>query len=207
MSVYRDIVERLRVSSSSPKCAEWVEAEDRAEREEAAKRTRMAQEAHWRESGIPERVIDLLRLGIDSRASAAGVRKWLSGCKTFMVLARNPGPGKTVAAGWAVSERPGGAFVKARDVAWMGQYDHEARQRLIRASVLALDDLGAEPEDKGGWGRATIYGIIDSRYDAKARTIITTNLSHRAITERYGQDGGRLFRRLREDGEWLEVAS
>jgi len=66
-------------------------------------------------------------------------------------------------------------------------------RRFANARLLILDDLGAaKPSD---WTEEQDYRLINTRYEAKAATIITTNLQPRDIPEKFGQ---RVASRLNE---------
>jgi DNA replication protein DnaC len=181
------------------------------ERRLAEAETAKAEEARfWRRkaletSGVPRRLLDKLAAP-EEREALRAAREWSAGSKTFLFLAGDPGVGKTFAAAWLVSEL-GGLFRKTRDVIALSQYDGESWQGLYRASFLALDDLGAEALDGKDWGAAALRALIDRRYDDEARTIVTLNIGLDTLRDRYGQDGGRLFRRLAEAGEWVEIAA
>ena len=68
-------------------------------------------------------------------------------------------------------------------------------QRLNRAKLLIVDDLGAERET--GFAVEKVYDIIDSRYRAKLPMILTTNLSleemKKATDLRYARIYDRIF--------------
>lgn len=55
------------------------------------------------------------------------------------------------------------------------QTEEQVFQKYIDASVLVLDDLGAEKTTD--WVLQTLYGIINHRYSHLLPTIITSNLS------------------------------
>ena len=71
--------------------------------------------------------------------------------------------------------------------------------RLAGEPFLVLDDVGAEQETP--WTRERVASLIDRRYRAEAPTILTTNLTHRELAERYGK---RLADRLNE-WVWAEL--
>ena len=155
--------------------------------------------------GLPERLAGILAGQVDETPAIAAVREWLGTGKTFLVLGGSVGVGKTVAGAWALVER-GGLFRKASQITRMSQFDTEAWERLYRVGLLVVDDLGTEPHDQGGWGLAALLDLFDRRYDYRARTILTVNVSLDTFRERYGKDGGRFLDRLREAGEWFNVA-
>jgi DNA replication protein DnaC len=184
---------------------------DRTERERAEREAAEAREARLRflaAAGVPERLwVPLLTGDLDDTAALAAVRSWLRyGCRpAFLVLAGGRGVGKTTAASWAISER-GGRRVKGGEIATASDFDPGFMAPLERASLLVLDDLGAESLDAGGWAAGRFARLIDIRYERDAPTIIATNLTMPAFLARYGEDGGRLRDRLREAGRWVDIA-
>lgn len=165
----------------------------------------LRREEGLRAMGLPERLAGILAGMADETPAVAAVRAWLDTGMTFLALGGSVGVGKTTAAAWALVER-GGLFRKASQITRLSQYDAEAWERLYSSSLLVIDDLGTEPHDQGGWGRAALLDLFDRRYDARAKTIFTVNVSLDTFRQRYGQDGGRFLDRLREAGEWFNVA-
>lgn len=162
----------------------------------------------WRDevlekSGIPRRMWPALD-ALQPTEAVRAVRDWRPSKRTFLVLEGGVGVGKTYAAA-SYAAQPGGLFVKADTLARMSSFDAEGWERLYHAPALALDDLGCERLDEKGWAVGAILALIDRRYDDAARTVITTNLGIEAIRQRYGQDGGRLFDRLREAADWIQL--
>ncbi len=153
--------------------------------------------------GIPRRMWAELESLKETDAIRA-VDNWRKGGKTFLVLEGGVGVGKTYAASHFVAQ-PGGLFVKTMDIARKSAFDTEGWNQLYTTPFLAIDDLGSEPLDEKGWALSAILGLIDRRYDEAAHTVITTNLSLDQIRKRYGQDGGRLFDRLREAADWVQL--
>jgi len=132
-------------------------------------------------------------------------RKWTR-VPNFLVLAGLGGTGKTTAAAWAC-DRPGGYFVKATD---LGQHHFDAKywDRIEEASVLVVDDLGAEPLDDKGWALSAFHKMVDLRYDRMRATILTTQLAPARFFERYGTGAGeRSKRRLTERGKIITVTT
>lgn len=97
---------------------------------------------------------------------------------------------------WAITRylaelRPDGS----PDPGWLTR--HKART----AELLILDDLGAETDGvTREFVRTELVQLLDDRSEARLRTIITTNLSSKAIEERFGQ---RFYSRLVEDAAAL----
>ncbi len=167
----------------------------------------LRREEQYRVLGLPDRLAGILA-GPEPLLDTAGVRaveKWLGDDVPFLVLGGNVGTGKTVAGAYALSKR-GGLFRKASQITRMSQYDSEAWGGLYRAGLLVVDDLGTEPLDQGGWGMSALLDLFDRRYDERARTLITTNLTADALRTRYSSDGGRFADRLRETARWINFA-
>lgn len=175
----------------------------------------MNQRAEARASSIakiPERVIPLLANADDTDA-VRKVLEFVDGRKTLLVLAGGTGCGKTVAAcvgldSWVIVEngtvRRVGRFVKSIDLVRAGTFDGDFWDDLAEASMLVIDDLGTEPLDEKGWALANLAALIDQRYDANRKTILTTNLDVARFKARYCNDGGRLADRIREAGAFVE---
>ncbi len=190
---------------------------------------RRSREADWRARGIPERLFPMLHdgaadepeLGDTSRPLAPGplapkptpaltaVDRFLepSDPKTILVLAGEVGTGKTVAAAWGAAVGRG-RMVKAIDLLRAGLYPQDPLfwPRLYTEKLLVVDDLGAEPLDAKGHQLAVISDVVDRRYDAGKKTIVTTNLAQAQFRERYGTGPGeRLWRRICEVGRWIDL--
>ena len=92
------------------------------------------------------------------------------------------------------AERRGRRFIaarmlgRARALYGLGKGEPPLVDLAVRASILVLDDLGAEQ----AWEQSAIPDVIASRYDAMLPTWITTGLSLAELDSRYGQG---LFRR------------
>ena len=66
----------------------------------------------------------------------------------------------------------------------------EILKPVLESPVLVLDDLGAERPTE--WVRDTFAYILNSRYNRKLTTIITTNFEDRVREPRSMGDGARL---------------
>jgi DNA replication protein DnaC len=204
--------ERRMASDPEYRAVHEQAAKEGREREEQlaawrAEQDRRAHEKRREGAGIPRRLWKLLDGSeplLDTEAMAAA-RAFLGSGKTFLVLAGGVGPGKTVAAAWAVEQRRG-RMVKAIDLTRLGTYDEERWDELRSCPLLVIDDLGTEPRDEKGWAAANFESLLDYRYDWQAPTVITTNLAFDAFKARYlTADGGRLLDRFRECGEFVEI--
>lgn len=76
----------------------------------------------------------------------------------------------------------------------------EFLNQLQNASLLIIDDLGAEHEGRTGKEKQILYSVIDSRIRAKKPIIITTNLTPKQLNEKLtGTDGvSRTYDRIVE---------
>jgi hypothetical protein len=185
-----------------------IEAED-----EAAKVSN--REATWSARGVPVRCWPMLHASAKGEAGGPLLTTALQAVGPFlsaidkaliMILAGGTGTGKTVAASWGVAFHSG-RMVKALDIIKAGLFDQPAgSEEWGRARLLVIDDLGMEPIDPKGYGYAAIYDLMDRRYDANRKTLITTNLTQAEFRERYGTGtGARLWDRVREVGRWVDI--
>jgi DNA replication protein DnaC len=78
----------------------------------------------------------------------------------------------------------------------------EARARQTWPGLLVLDDLGREKASE--WTGETIYVLINSRYEDRLATIVTSNLTVKELTD---NGYGPAISRLAEGGRLLEMAS
>ena len=65
-----------------------------------------------------------------------------------------------------------------------GQTEGNSESQLIDCDLLILDDLGMEFDSP--FNRVSLYNILNARLLEGKPTIISTNLGHSAIAERYG---------------------
>ncbi|WP_077369688.1 ATP-binding protein [Anaerosalibacter sp. Marseille-P3206] len=88
--------------------------------------------------------------------------------------------------------------IKETYKSWGRDGETEIIRSLKNASLLILDDLGAE--NNTDWAKEKVYEIIDSRYRDKKPCIITTNLSREGLKEKLtGEDGvSRTYDRIVE---------
>jgi ribosomal protein L32 len=93
-------------------------------------------------------------------------------------------------------------LVKARKQHGLGDGEATLVELALEAYVLVLDELGFEP-GVGDKGDPIIFEIINARYAAERRTIVTTGLSVADFKLRYGV---ATFRRLIEPGAFVEIS-
>lgn len=151
---------------------------------------------------VPRRVRDYRLDTAPDAAATARVREWLAGdpwdTGRNLVLMGAPGTGKTglAVAALHVAHMAGRRVCAVNVVEWldlMRPSGDPARQRLAedtlrraeRATVLLLDDLGADkPSD---WVRERVYAIVDHRHNRLVPTVVTTNLPRADLGAAYGE--------------------
>jgi hypothetical protein len=152
--------------------------------------------ARWAAMGMPKRAIEVVASG---KLSDTDARRLIHGRAVITCLSGNPGTGKTVAACEWLVRRGDGMFVKA---ASLPRVDRARVPKLLQMRALVLDDLGTEFLDSKGYVSSLLDELIDSRYDAKLPTVITTNLDDKVFKSRYGE---RLVDRIREAGRFVII--
>lgn len=152
---------------------------------------------------------------IDSDLIPAGCHEWLAKLDqgSTMVLAGKIGSGKTTAAIWClrrvyeagerVNERNldwrwqpiRTCYVKARDL-YQAVFERDrtmlAKARLAKA--LVIDDWGATYEHE--WPMTELDGLIDTRWENRRATIITTNTHPTAGDDSLDETVPRAFDRM-----------
>lgn len=100
-----------------------------------------------------------------------------------------------------------GMRVLMRSMPWVlsRRYDDvpETIETLSRAELLVLDDLGAERETD--YGREIVYSVIDTRYQSRRPTVISTNLTRRELAAPDDMACRRTYSRVLEMCLPLEV--
>lgn len=225
------IEEHRQRMETDPEYRAKVEADEKLRKEEDEKREREQQEksrlaqikSRRARAGIPPRVWPMLDAPKETASLRAAV-DFAGSDGTLLVLAGGVGCGKTVAAcaaaeAYAIAaERKRGngyglyecsvrdaAFTKAMELARAGSFDREFWDALEAPRFLVVDDLGTEPLDEKGWALANLAALLDARYDALTKTVLTTNLPFARFKARYCQDGGRLQDRIVEVGSFVEI--
>lgn len=150
----------------------------------------------------PLRALNTARNAQDTPAIVR-IREW-SPRKSAIVLAGQKGCGKTVAAAWRALHWGRAAtfrFVHAADLACIGRYSAEWKE-LLDAPALCIDDLGAEYSDVKESFLVDFENLINRFYANERPLIVTTNMTVRALGERYG---GRVYDRMIECAQWENV--
>lgn len=88
-------------------------------------------------------------------------------------------------------------FASARSITEEARRHRTGLSLTATAPLLFLDDLGEEPVEVMDYGNVInpVVNILEQRYNRQRPTFITTNLTAREITEKYGV---RIGDRLRE---------
>lgn len=143
----------------------------------------------------------------DKIAKAA---QWLTdGTKPGLMLYGTVGNGKTTLVraiqemirllhNSAISSKSKGLrFITAMELAKLAKDKPEDFDRIIRSELLAIDDVGTEPETVRHYGNV-ITPITDAlfyRYEQQLFTVCTTNLDMESLRERYDE---RIYDRMIE---------
>lgn len=156
--------------------------------------------------GVPMHLVRLCADGqIEDWPAVRAVEAAQEATTSTLVLYGGPGVGKSVAAAWVVwgraldaiaaTDRPA-HYADVRELSerhtWH-QTDRDtirtSRDRVRRAPLLVLDDLGHEPCRPHGPWWCELRAILQVRSTAPGKcTIITTSLSVEGLRARYGQD-------------------
>jgi DNA replication protein DnaC len=151
--------------------------------------------------GVPKIAAELVAKDAeDSTAAVLAVREHEGAL--LLVLAGNPGCGKTVAACTRIEDRETGCFVRAAELVELGNHysDRDRLARYRRCGVLVVDDLGVEYRSEQMICR--LDELVDSRAASNLPTIITTNLTASEFQARYES---RLWSRIHQFGDYIEL--
>lgn len=159
--------------------------------------------------GAPPRAVEQWRSGESQpNAAVAALERMEAERRGFALLTGDTGVGKTCAAVALMARRlllderdelPA-LFVRATEGARMGLYDADDKKlaaQMRAATLLVLDDLGAEFLSDGSIWRTILDEVIDSRYGDNLPTVLTTNLTLEPFKARYG---ARIADRIRHAG-------
>ena len=209
--------------SPCPEChAAQKEKQEREDRERKAWERKRNLDHRLGSSAIPKRFVDKSFDGY--KADNAGQKRALKVCQEYadyfadhskagrcLMLVGRPGTGKTHlsaaianfvmhAGDWTAAYRPMGSILHAiRDT-----YDQESARTegqiisaLVSADLLILDEIGASKEKPSDFELATIFAIINGRYEEMRPTMIVSNLPPKELSAAIGD---RCVDRLRENG-------
>lgn len=184
------------------------------ERERAAAEL-AARETYW-DDRVPFRFRRYRLAGATDAAAVAAVRAWCDGLPAGagrnLYLGGPVGTGKTglaVGALRVVHESGARRYLFCGVPALLDAMRARGREAAgaedpmtaaVAASVLVLDDLGAErPTD---WVAERLYVLVNARYEKQLPTVVTTNLAPDELREAVG---ARVVSRLVEDCELVLV--
>jgi DNA replication protein DnaC len=119
-----------------------------------------------------------------------GVRGWLQGSERWCLVVGPVGTGKSVAARWAVEQViETGRWALMTTAARIGRLstwdDAGELDRLERADLLVVDDVGAEADNDHA--RVTLRSLLDTRHDRGRRTLLTSNLVGGSLSRWLGE--------------------
>ena len=141
---------------------------------------------------VPERHRKLVLAGeLEETDALVAARRLHKGDGLLLVEAGEPGRGKSIAAAWVLSRR-WGLWVNAPELAVPPRKEEEEQgkltldERMRKAEVLVLDDVGIE-HSPSGYAASRIVAAIEWREAELKATLVTTNLSSQEFRTRYGE--------------------
>ena len=122
------------------------------------------------------------------------VEFWFGKMSPGLILAGNTGSGKTalcdIAMGWAATRRLQAEMIEEPDLLERVRNEYGGRselvQRLSRAGLLILDDVGVASFSKKQWYEEIMWRLLNNRHKEGFKTILTTNLMPNEFGERVG---------------------
>jgi DNA replication protein DnaC len=140
------------------------------------------------------------------------VNSWIKDYKPFLVLMGNPGTGKTYLSASILNL----LFEKKEEVFYTthrrfieeihkaieeGKTQHSVIDRLSYKKYLIFDDLGSSKCTE--WQNEMVLELIDRRYSNENKTLITTNLNKKQISDILGErTASRIFDKKNETLEF-----
>lgn len=133
------------------------------------------------------------------------VRRFMGSEELALVLVGARGVGKSLAAGWAVGvgprrrapDGPEGLWIHGSELAALDFYGEGRLERINRAGILVVDDLGAGERGNPSRFRDRMETLWCLRFDRGLQTIATANMS---CEEFVAQTDERVLDRLRGRG-------
>jgi hypothetical protein len=160
-----------------------------------------AKTVQWAEGGT----VLLLPNFLTECDSLARVQEFLGSDMTLLVLSGGVGTRKSGSACYGLVMRAG-RYVTADDLSGLAASRDEdgvvSYRQIKKAGLLVIDDLGGEYVDDKGWFVRALNAVIDARYSACLKTILTTNLTAEQFKATYGE---RIADRIRESGRWRDI--
>ncbi|MGI8630799.1 MAG: ATP-binding protein [Solirubrobacteraceae bacterium] len=165
------------------------------------RRLQLEQADRWRRaSGIPAQLRDwtLERIGLGVKPQVlAAARAWAAGESRGLLLSGPVGVGKTSLAAAAASARLRQVPVRWLSVpalfaklglAFADEERHDALRILVAQTAIVLDDIDkSRPSD---YAAEQLFLAIDSRVNAGASLLVTTNLALSQLAERFPEPYG-----------------
>lgn len=180
--------------------------EARVDAERAAKDRSAAYNAKFER--LPAEVREALpRIELDPTVRQR-LRDWVTGERSWLVLAGPPGTGKSLTAGWVLVQlaKRGQAirWVRAAKlVTLVGGWSGEAEaQRLEHVDALAVDDVGTE--HRTDFSTSVFDALLCGRHENLLKTVLTTNLKREELRTRLGP---RVADRVFSECEFIEFIS
>lgn len=147
----------------------------------------------------------------DTRSHIATAAKWLTGpYKPGLMLYGTVGNGKSTLAracellvavqchSYNVDEAKRFSRTSAFDLADIAKNDTALFERLKKAELLSIDDVGVEPATIKVYGTVVspFTDIMYYRYDRQLLTLVSSNLSLQDICDKYGERIGDRFHEM-----------
>lgn len=147
-----------------------------------------------RKAQIPSKLAFLLTRPLIETGPLSEVRQWMFTSTTWILLAGGFGVGKSLAAAWALVQRPGGIWARAPRLADLAINDKPRYVAIRTAPLLVIDELGLNSEGTSGWSIGLVEDLLGERDENDAKTIITTNLNLEMFRKTYRE---RVWDRVR----------
>jgi len=220
---YKDILTRIEADPDFAAQLERYQAQQKRLCEEEDRRDALERaELRFKSSDLPRRFVDQVLGGKCDAEAHRVARDFIAGSDWLLVLAGNKGLAKTSACATAVyqllrqraleSLKQSNVFAKASSVvvfltapqlARYPRFDDEAMAKIERCSLLIVDDVGTEFNDRGGAFSSLLDGVVNARYADGRKTILTTNCTLTEFKTRYGV---RILDRLKDGGRFYVVS-
>jgi hypothetical protein len=137
--------------------------------------------------------------------SLDALQDFLGSDMTLLVLSGGVGTRKSGSACYGLVMRAG-RYVTADELSSLAASRDEdgvvSYRQIKKAGLLVIDDLGGEYVDDKGWFVRALNAVIDARYSACLKTVLTTNLTAQQFKATYGE---RIADRIRESGKWWDI--
>lgn len=122
------------------------------------------------------------------------------GDETWLLLAGDPGVGKSLAAAWVLAADHG-RWYRASDITRIRD-GFEPDEVIDQPCTVVIDDLGTEHVGASEYALSVIESVLCGRYDHGRPTVITLNLNREDFRRRYGT---RIDDRVTETGLFVEL--